>query len=109
MRRHGLRLLGLVFWTVLPMPAVITWATPAGQEGVRWHHDLEAAKTLARQTDRLVLVHVWTPNCPPCENLDQNVLNQPSVAAATTAPAQTAIRRSEKRAAIMPLSSSLFG
>ena len=50
-----------------------------------WQHDLEAAKTLAKQTNRLVLVHFWTPSCAPCLTLDQTVFNQAGVAAAIEA------------------------
>ena len=54
----------------------------AQQEAVHWHHDLESAKIVAKETKRLVLVHFWTPSCGPCMALDQNVFNQPGVASA---------------------------
>jgi YHS domain-containing protein/thiol-disulfide isomerase/thioredoxin len=58
-------------------------AAPAlAQEAVHWHNDLESAKTVAKQTGRLVLVHFWTPTCGPCMALNQNVFNQPGVASA---------------------------
>jgi protein disulfide-isomerase len=59
-------------------------AVPAAAQeyGVRWQADIESAKTIARQTGRLVLVHFWTPNCGPCLSLEQNVFNQPGVAGA---------------------------
>jgi protein disulfide-isomerase len=58
----------------------------AAQEvGVRWQHDVETAKATARQTGRLVLVHVWADNCAPCVSLEQNVFNQPGVAGALEA------------------------
>jgi protein disulfide-isomerase len=50
--------------------------------GVQWQQDLEAAKKLARESNRMVLVHFWTPSCAPCLTLDQTVFNQTSVAAA---------------------------
>src|SRR6185295_4342399 len=56
-------------------------AMPAfAQEAVHWHNDLESAKAVAKQTNRLVLVHFWTPTCGPCMALNQNVFNQPGVA-----------------------------
>jgi YHS domain-containing protein/thiol-disulfide isomerase/thioredoxin len=56
-------------------------AVPAlAQEAVHWHKDLESAKVVAKQTNRLVLVHFWTPSCGPCMALNQNVFNQPGVA-----------------------------
>jgi protein disulfide-isomerase len=59
-------------------------AVPAAaqQGGIRWQQDIEAAKATAKQTGRLVLVHFWTPECPPCLALEQNVFNQPGVAGA---------------------------
>jgi protein disulfide-isomerase len=48
--------------------------------GVEWQYDLETAKATARQTGRLVLVHFWSPTCPPCMKLESAVFNQPTVA-----------------------------
>jgi YHS domain-containing protein/thiol-disulfide isomerase/thioredoxin len=79
MRRHWPRVLCLFCCSLLAPAAA------AQHEGVRWQQDLEAAKTLARQTGRLVLVHFWTPSCAPCVTLDQNVFNQPGVASAIEA------------------------
>lgn len=66
------------------LPVVVLLAAmlaPAlAQEAVHWHNDLESAKTVAKQTGRLVLVHFWTPTCGPCMALNQNVFNQPGVA-----------------------------
>ena len=75
MRLHFL-FISLVFCALLAIPAA------AEQEGVSWHHDLESAKTVAKETRRLVLVHFWTTTCGPCVALDQNVFNQPGVASA---------------------------
>jgi YHS domain-containing protein/thiol-disulfide isomerase/thioredoxin len=56
-------------------------AVPAfAQEAVHWHKDLESAKVVAKETNRLVLVHFWTPACGPCMALNQNVFNQAGVA-----------------------------
>jgi YHS domain-containing protein/thiol-disulfide isomerase/thioredoxin len=80
MRRcHGLRPVSLLICVVLAS------SSSAQHEGVRWHQDLEAAKALAGQTGRLVLVHFWTTSCAPCVALDQQVFNQPGVAAAIEA------------------------
>jgi thiol-disulfide isomerase/thioredoxin len=64
---------------VLAVPA------QAAQVGVPWLHDLEAAKTTAKHSGRLVLVHFWTPTCQPCLALEQNVFNQIGVAGALEA------------------------
>lgn len=75
MPRHRLHFQALVLSVLLALPA-------AAQEGIRWQQDIEGAKTLARQSGRLVLIHFWTPECGPCKTLDQNVFNQPGVAGA---------------------------
>jgi protein disulfide-isomerase len=64
---------------VVSLCAALT-APALAQEAVHWHTDLESAKTVAKQTGRLVLVHFWTPTCGPCMALNQNVFNQPGVA-----------------------------
>lgn len=76
MPRMGLILLGLLFSMLLAMPAA------AEQLGFRWQHDIEAAKALAKQSGRLVLVHFWSPSCGPCVAMEQTVFNQPGVAGA---------------------------
>src|SRR3954454_23673714 len=72
--RHVLSPLVVVLSALLAVPAF------AQQEAVHWHKDLESAKIVAKQTNRLVLVHFWTPSCGPCMALNQNVFNQPGVA-----------------------------
>src|SRR5215218_281309 len=83
MRHHwSPRLLStlIVIWsTLLAVPATILRAS-AQQEAIHWHKDLESAKVVAKETNRLVLVHFWTPSCGPCMALNQNVFNQPGVA-----------------------------
>ena len=71
--RYVLSPLVVVLSAVLAVPAF-------GQEAVHWHKDLESAKVVAKETNRLVLVHFWTPSCGPCMALNQNVFNQPGVA-----------------------------
>jgi len=81
MRRHG----PLFFLFAISTIAMLAAPAVAQQQGVQWQTDLETAKTLARQTNRLVLVHFWTPSCLPCLTLDQTVFNQPGVAGAIEA------------------------
>lgn len=51
-------------------------------EEIRWETDLPRAVELARQTNRPLLLHFWTPQCVPCRRLEHNVFNQPRVARA---------------------------
>ena len=53
-----------------------------GQEAIRWQSDLEAAKRLAAETNRHVLIHFWATWCNPCMALEQSVFQQPGVAQA---------------------------
>jgi protein disulfide-isomerase len=71
-------------WQSLLTVFGLLMATPAWaqQDTIHWHNDLESAKTVARESRRLVLVHFWTPSCVPCKALEQNVFSQPGVASA---------------------------
>src|SRR5215813_7112101 len=59
--------------------AVPAWAQ---QDAIHWHNDLESAKTVARESKRLVLIHFWSTTCVPCKALEQNVFSQPGVSSA---------------------------
>jgi len=67
---------------VVVVSALLAAPALAQHEAVHWHNDLESAKVVAKETNRLVLVHFWTPSCGPCMALNQNVFNQPGVASA---------------------------
>jgi protein disulfide-isomerase len=81
MRHHRLPLF-VVLVALLALPASSLQAMSDQQEAMHWHSDLESAKVVAKETNRLVLVHFWTPSCGPCMALNQNVFNQPGVAKA---------------------------
>ncbi len=88
MRCLGPRLFTFLLCAMLASPlAAQQQGFGAGDQpnGIRWQQDLEAAKAVARQTGRLILVHFWTPGCAPCVTLEQQVFNQPGVAAAIDA------------------------
>ena len=46
---------------------------------VKWRNSIDTAKIEAAQTNKLVLVHFWTPSCGPCRQLDSNVFSQPQI------------------------------
>jgi thiol-disulfide isomerase/thioredoxin/YHS domain-containing protein len=52
-------------------------ATGLAQQAFQWETDVEAAKRLAAQSNRLVLIHFWAPWCKPCMRLDQMVFSNP--------------------------------
>src|ERR1700690_405904 len=57
----------------------------ATQSSLAWQSNLETAKQLAAQTNRLVLVHFWSPSCGPCKQLEKNVFSLPEVQQAVQA------------------------
>ena len=67
-------------WIVLW--AVSSTAPVLAQSAVQWQPNLENAKQIAAQTNRLVLIHFWTEACPPCMRMEREVFSRPEVAAA---------------------------
>lgn len=66
--------------------AMLAWASTAGaQQGVRWQANLDTARKLAAQTNRLVLVHFWTESCQPCMKMERDVFSRSEVAMAVEA------------------------
>ena len=65
------------FWW-RPAIVALALASPAlAQDGLRWEDNLDAARRLAAQTNRLVLLHFTAPWCEPCQRLEQQVFSQP--------------------------------
>jgi len=75
--RRLFRMSGLLATLVLAPSLVF-----AQTDGVRWRSSLDAAKVEASQTDRLVLLHFWSPSCGPCRKLESTVFPLPQVGAA---------------------------
>ena len=46
---------------------------------VPWMTDLDEAFEVAKQENRPLLVHFWSPDCIPCLQLEETVFNKPSV------------------------------
>ncbi len=63
---------------------VVLWlGSPAmAQDGIAWTTNLRAAQETAARDSKLVLVHFYSDNCPPCRALERNVFPRPEVAAA---------------------------
>ena len=64
--------------TALTIAVTMALAAPA-QAIIRWERDIESAKQLAKQTRRLVLLHFWSDDCPPCRQLEKNVFPRSEV------------------------------
>lgn len=73
-------------WRGCAALAILAAAVPAfAAEEFRWEQDLATAQQLARQTNRLVLIHFGGPWCPPCQALERNVFSQPGFGRELTA------------------------
>ncbi|HEY2882707.1 MAG TPA: thioredoxin family protein [Pirellulales bacterium] len=59
--------------------ALFGTASAAAPSTLQWQTNLEEAKRIAAQSNRLVLVHFWSPSCKPCMELEKNVFSQPQV------------------------------
>jgi YHS domain-containing protein/thiol-disulfide isomerase/thioredoxin len=59
--------------------AMVGIAQGAATSSLQWQTNLEQAKQIAAQTNRLVLVHFWSPSCGPCKQLEKNVFAVPKV------------------------------
>lgn len=58
-----------IFFTVL----VCTVHCFVGSVHAAWETDLEVARSLAAQQNKLLLIHFWTPDCGPCKIVDKKV------------------------------------
>jgi len=63
----------------------IAFSTLAVGQDIVWVADLENAKQIAAEQDRLVLVHFYGDSCPPCKLLEQNVFPRADVQGALNA------------------------
>ncbi|MCR9118286.1 MAG: thioredoxin family protein [bacterium] len=52
---------------------------------IPWANDLQSARRIAAEQNKLVLVHFYGDTCPPCRRLEANVFSQPDVGGAVGA------------------------
>jgi YHS domain-containing protein len=82
-------------WAKLGLPCVMIsccglLATAAAQQSgpeqaVHWQTNLNSARQQAMQSNRLVLIHFWSENCPPCVQMERDIFARPDAAAALEA------------------------
>ena len=65
----------LVIATVVA--AVCSLASTA--RAASWESDLEQARAIAQQQNKLLLIHFWTPDCGPCKVVEKKVFPAPEV------------------------------
>jgi YHS domain-containing protein/thiol-disulfide isomerase/thioredoxin len=71
--------------TIYTVIAIVATAAHARGQEIVWQPSLDAARQLASQSNRLVLLHFWGPNCRPCMQLEKEVFSRPDVAKALDA------------------------
>ena len=81
MREHRFAALATIIVCTLLTARIIH----AAQSTLLWQSNLESAKQLAAQSNRLVLVHFWSPSCAACKQLEKNVFTSPQVQQAVQA------------------------
>ena len=66
----------------LAVMALLTFSSLAPSRGdeVQWLKSIDQARQIAGQTNRLVLVHFWAPDCAPCLRMEQSVFAKPGTA-----------------------------
>ncbi len=55
------------------------------EDQMPWQPNLETARQVATQTNRLVLIHFWAPRCEPCMRVEKEVFSRPETARALEA------------------------
>ena len=72
------RLIAAALFSLCLLRCGSAWCA-AAPATLHWQTNLEDAKRIAAQSNRLVLVHFWSPSCKACVELDNKVFSQPQV------------------------------
>ena len=58
----------------------VATATANAADQINWAANLDEARALAQQQNKLLLIHFWGPDCPPCRAVEANVFPSNDVA-----------------------------
>ncbi|ADB17844.1 hypothetical protein Psta_3180 [Pirellula staleyi DSM 6068] len=67
---------------IIALALLLVASLASGQDQIRWTADFRQACEMAAEQRRLVLLHFYSDDCPPCVKLDRNVFSQADVATA---------------------------
>ena len=72
--------IGILGWILVAASVAVH-----ADDNIPWARDLRTAQETAAKEKRLVLLHFWAPNCPPCQAVERYVFPHPEVGRAIRA------------------------